>query len=106
MGEVKSVPAGKYGKAALEALGVWPSVEAKVAGAESVRAALALVSRGEAPYGIVYQTDATADTGVAVVGTFPADSHPPIIYPIAILSESQETGYSAYLEFLGKAINK
>lgn len=100
MGEVKSVPAGKYGKAALEALGVWPSVEAKVAGAESVRAALALVSRGEAPYGIVYQTDATADTGVAVVGTFPADSYPPIIYPIAILSESKNPDATAYLEFL------
>ncbi|WP_431320813.1 molybdate ABC transporter substrate-binding protein [Rhizobium sp. YTU87027] len=100
MGEVKSVPAGKYGKAALEALGVWPSVEAKVAGAESVRAALALVSRGEAPYGIVYQTDASADAGVAVVGTFPADSHPPIIYPIAILSESKNPDAAAYLDFL------
>ncbi len=92
MGEVKSVPAGKYGKAALEKLGVWTSVESKVAGAESVRAALALVSRGEAPYGIVYQTDAAADEGVAIVGTFPADSHPPIIYPIAMLAEQQEPG--------------
>jgi len=100
MGEVKSVPAGKYGKAALEALGVWPSVEAKVAGAESVRAALALVSRGEAPYGVVYQTDASADPGVAVVGTFPADSHPPIIYPVAILSESKNADAAAYLDFL------
>ena len=100
MGEVKSVPAGKYGKAALEALGAWPSVEGKVAGAESVRAALALVSRGEAPYGIVYQTDASADPGVAVVGTFPTDSHPPIIYPVAVLSESKNTDAAAYLEFL------
>lgn len=100
MGEVKSVPAGKYGKAALESLGVWPSVESKVAGAESVRAALALVSRGEAPYGIVYQTDASADPGVAVVGTFPAESHPPIIYPVAILSESKNPEAAAYLEFL------
>ncbi|KQV20342.1 molybdenum ABC transporter substrate-binding protein [Rhizobium sp. Root1203] len=100
MGEVKSVPAGKYGKAALESLGVWTSVEAKVAGAESVRAALALVSRGEAPYGIVYQTDVTADPGVAVVGTFPSDSHPPIIYPIAILAESKNPAAAAYLAFL------
>ncbi|MBW9114215.1 molybdate ABC transporter substrate-binding protein [Rhizobium cauense] len=100
MGEVKSVPAGKYGKAALESLGVWSSVESKVAGAESVRAALALVSRGEAPYGIVYQTDASADPGVAVVGTFPAESHPPIIYPVAILSESKNPEAAAYLEFL------
>ena len=100
MGAVDSVPAGKYGKAALEKLGVWSSVEGKVAGAESVRAALALVSRGEAPYGIVYQTDAAADPGVAVVGTFPEDSHPPIIYPVAILSESKSAAAAAYLDFL------
>ncbi|MBX4869143.1 molybdate ABC transporter substrate-binding protein [Rhizobium bangladeshense] len=100
MGEPKSVPAGKYGMAALEKLGVWTSVESKVAGAESVRAALALVSRGEAPYGIVYQTDAAADKGVAIVGTFPAESHPPIIYPIAILAESTNPDASAYLDFL------
>ena len=100
MGAVDSVPAGKYGKAALEKLGVWSSVEGKVAGAESVRAALALVSRGEAPYGIVYQTDAAADPGVAIVGTFPEDSHPPIIYPVAILAESQSPAAAAYLDFL------
>ena len=100
MGAVDSVPAGKYGKAALEKLGIWPSVEGKVAGAESVRAALALVSRGEAPYGIVYQTDAAADPGVAIVGTFPEDSHPPIIYPVAILADSQSPAASAYLDFL------
>ncbi|OWO96576.1 molybdate ABC transporter substrate-binding protein [Rhizobium esperanzae] len=100
MGEPKSVPAGKYGMAALEKLGVWTSVESKVAGAESVRAALALVSRGEAPYGIVYQTDAAADKGVAIVGTFPADSHPPIIYPVAILADSKNPDAAAYLDFL------
>ncbi|MFD1327244.1 molybdate ABC transporter substrate-binding protein [Mycoplana ramosa] len=100
MGAVDTVPAGKYGKAALEKLGVWQSVEAKVAGVESVRAALALVSRGEVPYGIVYQTDAAADPGVAIVGTFPDDSHPPIIYPIAILSEARSAEAGAYLDFL------
>jgi len=100
MGAVDSVPAGKYGKAALEKLGVWPSVENKVAGAESVRAALALVSRGEAPYGIVYETDAAADPGVVIVGTFPEDSHPPIIYPVAILAESRSPAAAAYLDFL------
>ncbi|MDX3972647.1 molybdate ABC transporter substrate-binding protein [Shinella sp.] len=100
MGAVETVPAGKYGKAALEKLGVWSSVEGKVAGAESVRAALALVSRGEAPYGIVYQTDAAADPGVAIVGTFPEDSHPPIIYPVAILNESKSAAAAAYLDFL------
>jgi molybdate transport system substrate-binding protein len=100
MGAVDSVPAGKYGKAALEKLGAWAAVEGKVAGAESVRAALALVSRGEAPYGIVYQTDAAADPEVAIVGTFPEDSHPPIIYPVAILSESASPAAAAYLDFL------
>ncbi len=103
MGAVDSVPAGKYGKAALEKLGVWSSVEGKVAGAESVRAALVLVSRGEAPYGIVYQTDAAADQGVKIVGTFPQDSHDPIIYPVAILSESKSPAAAAYLEFLKSA---
>lgn len=100
MGSVDSVPAGKYGKAALEKLGVWDSVSAKVAGAENVRAALALVSREEAPYGIVYQTDAAADPGVAIVGTFPQDSHPPIIYPAAQIAGSKNTAAADYLKFL------
>jgi molybdate transport system substrate-binding protein len=102
MGEPNAVPAGKYGKAALEKLGVW-AVEKSVASAESVRAALALVSRGEAPYGIVYATDAAADPGVVVVGKFPEDTHPPIIYPIAVLSESKAKDAAAYLEFLKSA---
>jgi molybdate transport system substrate-binding protein len=100
MGAVSTVPAGRYGKAALESLGVWSSVEGKVAGAESVRAALALVSRGEAPYGVVYRTDAAADPGVAVVATFPEDSHPPIVYPVAILSGSTSPAAAGYLAFL------
>ncbi|MBV7519419.1 molybdate ABC transporter substrate-binding protein [Ensifer sp. ENS12] len=103
MGAVDSVPAGKYGKAALEKLGAWKAVEPKVAGAESVRAALLLVSRGEAPYGIVYQTDAAADPGVKVVGTFPEDSHPPIIYPIAITAESKSPDAAAYVDFVKSA---
>ena len=100
MGAVDSVPAGKYGKAALEKLGVWSSVEGKVAAADNVRAALLLVSRGEAPYGIVYQTDAAADPGVRIVGTFPEDSHEPIIYPVAILSGSRNPAAATYLDFL------
>ncbi|WP_331372303.1 molybdate ABC transporter substrate-binding protein [Sinorhizobium chiapasense] len=103
IGAVDSVPAGKYGKAALEKLGIWPAVEQKVAGAQSVRAALLLVSRGEAPYGIVYQTDAVADPGVKVVGTFPEDSHPPIIYPIAITADSKSADAVAYVEFVKSA---
>lgn len=100
MGAVDSVPAGKYGKEALEKLGVWSSVESKVAGAESVRAALLLVSRGEAPYGIVYQTDAAADKEVKIVGTFPQDSHKPIIYPIALLNESKNPDAASLLAYI------
>ncbi|MGO4834296.1 molybdate ABC transporter substrate-binding protein [Rhizobiaceae sp. 2RAB30] len=100
MANVASVPAGKYGKAALEKLGVWGSVEGKVAQAENVRAALALVSTGEAPLGIVYKTDAAADPKVKVVGTFPADSHPPIIYPVAQTAESKDDDTPAFLKCL------
>ncbi len=103
IGQPESVPAGKYGKTALEKLGVWSSVEKKVAGAESVRTALALVSRGEAPYGIVYQTDVSADPGIAVVGTFPADSHPPIVYPFAITASSKNPDVQAYFDYLKSA---
>jgi molybdate transport system substrate-binding protein len=98
MGDFKAVPAGKYGKAALESLGVWSSVEGKVAQAENVRAALKLVSTGEAPLGIVYSTDAKADKTVKVVGTFPEDSHPPIIYPIAQTADSKDKDTPAFLK--------
>lgn len=84
MAMVDSVPAGMYGKAALESLGVWPSVRDHVAQADNVRAALTLVALGEAPYGIVYATDAAAADDVTVVGTFPEASHPPIVYPVAL----------------------
>jgi molybdate transport system substrate-binding protein len=100
VGEVRSVPAGKYAKAALETLGVWPSVEGRLAESENVRAALLLVSRGEAPLGIVYRTDAAVDPQVEVVGTFPADSHPPIIYPVAVTAASTNPDAVAFVEFL------
>jgi molybdate transport system substrate-binding protein len=105
MGDSKAVPAGKYGKAALEALGVWSSVEGKVAQAENVRAALKLVSTGEAALGIVYATDAHAEPGVKVVGTFPEDSHPPIVYPVAQTADSKDKDAPAFLKCLqsGKA---
>jgi molybdate transport system substrate-binding protein len=80
-----SVPAGKYAKAALTKLAAWQGVEGHVAPAENVRAALALVSRGEAPLGIVYRTDAIADKGVRIVDAFPEESHPPIVYPMVQL---------------------
>ena len=89
MANVKSVPAGKYGSAALEKLGVWTAVEPKVAQADNVRAALALVAQGEAPLGIVYQSDAVAEPKVKIVDTFPEETHPAIIYPIAILSATK-----------------
>jgi molybdate transport system substrate-binding protein len=79
-----SVPAGKYGKAALTALGVWDSVADKIAPAENVRVALEYVARGEAPYGIVYETDAKVNPAVHVAGVFPENSHPPIVYPVAL----------------------
>jgi molybdate transport system substrate-binding protein len=85
MGNPDSVPAGIYGKAALQKLGVWSQVEGKVASADNVRSALALVSRGEAPLGIVYRTDALVDKGVRIVSEFPEDSHAPIHYPAALV---------------------
>ncbi|KRQ15603.1 molybdate ABC transporter substrate-binding protein [Bradyrhizobium manausense] len=98
-GDVKSVPAGKYAKAALEKLGAWQAAEPKFAMAESVRAALTLVARGEANLGIVYSTDAKVEPGVKIVGTFPADSHPAIIYPVAATTTAKpET--NDYLAFL------
>jgi molybdate transport system substrate-binding protein len=103
MANVDAVPAGKYGKAALEKLGVWASVENKVAQAENVRAALALVSTGEAPLGIVYRTDVAADPKVKIVGTFPAESHPPIIYPMARTAESKDNDTPAFLKCLQTA---
>ncbi len=100
MADPDAVPAGKYGKAALTALGVWPDVEGRLARAENVRAALALVARGEAPYGIVYATDALAEPNVRVIGTFPANSHPPIRYPVAVLTSAQSPDASSFYHFL------
>ena len=103
MGDVKAVPAGKYGKAALEALGVWGQVEPKVAQAENVRAALKLVATGEAALGIVYATDAVAEPAVKVLGTFPEDTHPPIVYPIGLTAASTNADAVALLKYLQSA---
>ena len=103
MANVDSVPAGKYGKAALEGLGAWNDVKDHVAQAENVRAALLLVARGEAPLGIVYSTDAAAEPGVRMVATFPEDSHPPIIYPAALTRESSHKDAKDFLGFLRSA---
>lgn len=103
------VPAGKYGRAALARLGVWDQVKDRLAPAENVRAALLYVSRGEAPLGVVYDTDARVDPGVRIVGLFPEGSHPRIIYPAAILAGSPNPAAGArFLAFLqspaGRAI--
>lgn len=98
-GEVTSVPVGKYAKGALEKLGTWTSVQNKFAMADNVRAAMALVSRGEAVLGIVYETDAKVDPNVKIVGAFPADSHPAITYPVAATANAKPEA-AAYLNFL------
>ncbi|GHH09581.1 molybdate ABC transporter substrate-binding protein [Sphingomonas glacialis] len=104
-----AVPAGKYGQKALTALGVWSAVAPKVARGDTVRSALALVERGAAPYGIVYATDAYASKRVRIVGVFPAASHPPITYPVAVLkaapSPAAAEGFRRFLvSSAGKAI--
>jgi len=104
-GDVRSVPVGKYAKAALEKLGAWQAAEPKFAMADSVRAALTLVARGEAALGIVYSTDARIEPGVKIVGTFPADSHPAIIYPVAATATAKPEA-ADYLAFLRSSMAK
>ncbi len=98
-GDVKAVPVGLYAQAALQKLGVWDSVEPKMAMTQNVRAALTLVARGEAPLGIVYSTDAKVEPGVKVVAAFPEDSHDPIVYPIAATANAKPD-VMPYLAFL------
>jgi molybdate transport system substrate-binding protein len=100
--DVRAVPAGMYAKAALEKLGGWAAAEPKIAMTENVRAALVLVARGEAPLGIVYETDAKVEPLVKVVGSFPANSHPPIIYPAAATKNAKPAA-AKYLTFLRSA---
>ena len=97
-----SVPAGRYAKAALTSLGVWDKIAPKVAQAENVRVALEYVARGEAPYGIVYATDAKVAPKLRIAGVFPESSHPAIVYPAA-LTKTASPGAKAFLEFLGGA---
>ena len=101
MADPDAVPAGKYGKAALEALGAWSAVASKLARVENVRTALAFVARGECPLGIVYATDAAVEPRVRVVGVFPADTHPPIVYPAALTAAAGSAAAGGFLEFLG-----
>ena len=100
MADPASVPAGKYGKAALQKLGVWESVAPHIAGAENVRAALLFVDRKETPLGVVYATDAASDPKVEIAAVFPEDSHPPIIYPVALTAASNNPEAAKFLAFL------
>lgn len=100
MADPDSVPAGKYGKAALEALGLWPQVATKIIRADNVRTALNFVARGETPLGIVYRTDAAAEDKVRVVAIFPANTHPPIVYPAALLADSKNAEAAAFFSYL------
>ncbi|TKD52268.1 molybdate ABC transporter substrate-binding protein [Sphingomonas baiyangensis] len=108
MADPASVPAGRYGRAALQRLGAWPALADRIAAAENVRAALALVERGAAPLGIVYATDAQASRRVRVVGRFPPASHPPIRYPVARIAASRNPEAEGFRCFLlspaGRAI--
>ena len=100
MANPDAVPAGRYGKEALTSMGQWDKLSGRVASAENVRVALALVSRGETPLGVVYATDAMQDKGVRVVGVFPRSSHKPISYPLALLAKSdsrEAEGFRRYL---------
>ena len=98
-GEVKSVPVGRYAVAALQKLGLWPSLEKRMATVENVRVALTLVARGEAELGIVYETDAKVEPGVKIVAHFPPDSHPAIVYPVAATAGAKPDA-TRYLDFL------
>jgi len=97
---VDSVPAGKYAKAAFEKLGLWVSVKDRLAQAENVRAALLLVARGEAPLGVTYATDAAAEPKARIIALFPEESHPPIVYPVALTAHSANAGAAAFLAYL------
>lgn len=94
------VPAGKYAKASLSALGVWDSVSGNLAQAENVRMALQYVARGESPLGIVYDTDAKVEPKVRIVGLFPAGTHPKIVYPVAVVAASKNPDAAKFMAYL------
>ena len=103
MALVDAVPAGKYGREAFESLGMWEALAPRVAEGDSVRAALMLVARGEAPLGVVYGSDAAAEPRVRVVATFPADSHAPIVYPVARVAASRHEDAAGFVDWLASA---
>jgi molybdate transport system substrate-binding protein len=100
MGDPDYVPAGIYGKQALQALSIWDPIKNRIAPMKDVRAALVMVERGEAPLGLVYATDAAISKKVRVVGVFPADSHAPIVYPVAVVAGGQTAAAARFMDFL------
>jgi molybdate transport system substrate-binding protein len=106
MANPDSVPAGKYGRDALRSLGVWADIESHIARTENVRAALLLVARGEAPFGIVYATDALAEPKVRIVDTFPGDTHAPIVYPVAIVATSRSPYAKRFVDNLASPVGR
>lgn len=100
VGDPEHVPAGLYAKEALENLGAWSTLSSKLAPADNVRNALALVERDETPLGIVYGSDAVASKGVKVVGTFPADSHQKVEYPMAIIKGHDNPAVNGFYQYL------
>ena len=100
VGQTRTVPAGKYAKSSLESLSLWNGVRPRLAESESVRAALMLVARGETPLGIVYASDAKAEPDVRIVATFPEDSHPPIVYPVAALRGARAAQAARFVQWL------
>lgn len=101
-GDPESVPVGKYARSALTSLGVWNDVADKLVRTDNVRSALAFIARGETPLGIVYETDARVEKRVRVVDFFPADSHPPIVYPVAVTAKARPAARE-FVDFLQSA---
>jgi molybdate transport system substrate-binding protein len=95
-----STPAGKYTQASLEYLGVWTSVRSKIAIPGGSRAVLTKVARGEFPLGVIWQTDSADEQGIRIVAALPESSHPPIVYPVAVLANSTNATVSSYLQYL------
>ena len=102
-GDPDHVPVGKYAKAAFEKLGIWKEIEPKLARASDVRGALALVERAEAPLGVVYSTDAAIGKNVKIVGAFPPESYPPVVYPVALIKAHESQDAKKFFEFLKSA---
>ena len=100
VGDPAHVPAGQYAEEALTKLNLWDKVQDRLARAKDVRGALALVERAEAPYGIVYSTDAKISQQVKTVAVFPADSHKPVVYPVSILKDHDNTDSRDFLKYL------